>query len=295
MASKRSYGDRCGVARALDVVGERWAFLVVRELLLGPKRFTDLRAGLPHLGPDMLSQRLRDLEAAGLVRRGMLSAAAGTRVYELTPRGQELEPVVLALGAWGSRAPFPDGDARLGVDSAVLALKTLFDPGAAGSLDEEIELRLDGEPFRARISGGRLEVARGAAADPTATIETDPGTLAHVLWHGRRLTAALRSGEVKIAGDRSAARRFLALFPAPEPAAPPERAASRERAAPSKRAAAPPRRAAATPERAAARSERAAAAPKRAGATEPGAPKRPAPRKSAARTKAKTAARARQS
>src|SRR3954454_6843957 len=135
MGSKGSYGDRCCRARALDVVGERWAFLVVRELLLGPKRFTDLRAGLPHLGPDMLSQRLRDLEAAGLVRRGTLSAAAGTRVYELTPRGQELEPVVLALGAWGSRAPFPDGDARLGVDSAVLALKTLFDPGAAGSRD----------------------------------------------------------------------------------------------------------------------------------------------------------------
>jgi DNA-binding HxlR family transcriptional regulator len=222
MPSKRSYGDRCGVARALDVVGERWALLVVRELLLGPKRFTDLRAGLPHLGPDVLSQRLRDLEAAGIVRRGTLGPPAGNRVYELTLRGEELEPIVLALGSWGSRAPFPEGDAGLGVDSAVLALKTLFDPGAAGSLDEEIELRLDGEQFRARIAGGRLDVARGAAADPTAVVETDPGTLAHVLWHGRRLTAALRSGDVRIEGDRSAARRFLALFPAPQPEVEPQ-------------------------------------------------------------------------
>src|SRR5437667_12278728 len=99
--TKRTYGDRCGVARALDVVGERWALLVVRELLLGPKRFTDLRAGLPHVGPDMLSQRLRELEQAGVLRRGKLPPPASARVYELTERGYELEPVVLALGQIG--------------------------------------------------------------------------------------------------------------------------------------------------------------------------------------------------
>jgi DNA-binding HxlR family transcriptional regulator len=218
MPTKRSYGDRCGVARALDLVGERWALLVVRELLLGPKRFTDLRAGLPNLGPDVLSQRLRDLEAIGAVRRTKLPPPAGSQVYELTPWGHELEPVVLGLGAWGSRAPFPDGDARLGVDSAVLALKTLFDPASAGSIDEEFELRLDGEAFRARVADGALAVARGTAENPVATIETDPGTLARVLWHGRKIAAALRSGELRIEGDRSAARRFLALFPAPTPA-----------------------------------------------------------------------------
>src|SRR5215208_936562 len=112
MPAKRTYGDPCGIARALDVVGERWALLVVRELLLGPKRFTDLRAGLAHVGPDMLSQRLRELEQAGVVRRRTLAPPAGSRVYELTERGLELEPVVLALGRWGSRAPFPAGDAR---------------------------------------------------------------------------------------------------------------------------------------------------------------------------------------
>src|SRR5882762_9131790 len=106
-ATKRTYGDACGIARALDVVGERWALLVVRELLLGPKRFTDLRAGLPNVSPDVLSQRLRELESAGLVRRRKLAPPAGSRVYDLTDRGHQLEPVVLALGRWGSTAPFP--------------------------------------------------------------------------------------------------------------------------------------------------------------------------------------------
>jgi DNA-binding HxlR family transcriptional regulator len=218
MATKRTYGDRCGVARALDFVGERWALLVVRELLLGPKRFTDLRAGLPNMGPDVLAQRLRDLERTGVLRRTKLPPPAGTQVYELTDWGRELEPVVLGLGAWGSRAPFPPGDARLGVDSAVLALKTLFDAAAAGSLEEEYELRLGDDRFRARIAGGALDIARGSAERPAAVIETDPATLSRVLWHGRVLAAALKAGDLRIEGDRSAARRFLALFPPAEPA-----------------------------------------------------------------------------
>src|SRR3977135_907512 len=102
MTTTRTYGDQRGVARALDVVGERWALLVVRELLLGPKRFTDLRTGLPHLSADVLSQRLRELERAGVVRRRKLPPPAGSRVYELTEWGRDLEPVVLDLGRWGS-------------------------------------------------------------------------------------------------------------------------------------------------------------------------------------------------
>src|SRR4051795_10515093 len=100
MAGKRTYGDRCGVARALDAVGDRWALLVVRELLLGPKRFTDLREGLPNLGPDILAQRLRDLEENGVVRRGQRPPPAPSRVYELPERGLGLEPILLGLGRW---------------------------------------------------------------------------------------------------------------------------------------------------------------------------------------------------
>src|SRR5256886_7021284 len=107
MGDKRTYGESCAASHALDLVGERWALLVVRELLLGPKRFTDLRSGLPHVGPDMLSQRLRELEAAGLIERATLPPPAAARVYALTARGHELEPVVLALGRFGSAAPFP--------------------------------------------------------------------------------------------------------------------------------------------------------------------------------------------
>jgi DNA-binding HxlR family transcriptional regulator len=215
MANKRKYGDRCGVARALDLIGERWALLVVRELLLGPKRFTDLRAGLPHVSPDVLSQRLRELERDGIVQRRTLAPPAGSRVYELTDRGMELEPVILALGRWGSGAPFPPGDARLGVDSAILALRTLFDPAAADGLNATYELRLGDQRFHARVADGRLEVARGSAEDPDASIDTDTGTLSALLWHGRRLPEALRASDIAIEGSRPAAERFLRLFPLP--------------------------------------------------------------------------------
>jgi DNA-binding HxlR family transcriptional regulator len=219
MAPRRTYGDRCGVARALDLVGERWALLIVRELLLGPKRFTDLRAGLPHVSPDVLSQRLRELERDGIVHRRVLAPPAGSRVYELTDRGLELEPVVLALGRFGSRAQFPPADARLGVDSAILALMTLFDPSAADGLSAAYELRLGEQRFHARVADGRLEVARGGADGPDATIASDPGTLSALLWHGRGLAEALRSGDLEIEGSRPAVERFLRLFPLPEPPA----------------------------------------------------------------------------
>ena len=215
--TKRTYGDRCGVARALDVVGERWALLVVRELLLGPKRFTDLRAGLPHVGPDVLAQRLRELEQSEIVRRGTLPPPAGSRIYELTERGRALEPVVLALGRFGSVAPFPPGEAKIGVDAVVIALKSLFAPGTADGPAASYELRLGEQRFAIDVVDRRIEVARGAASAPEAIIETDPGTLASVLWHGREVDEARRAGDLAIEGDRRAATRFLALFPLPTP------------------------------------------------------------------------------
>ena len=195
------------MARALDIVGERWALLVVRDLLLGPKRFTDLRAGLPHVSPDVLSQRLRELEEAGIVRRTKLPPPTSARVYELTERGRGLQPIVIELGRWGSQEPFADEEARLGPDSAVIALMTLFDPSAADGHDETYELRLDEQPFRLRVSDGRLDAARGPADRPDAVIDTDPATLSQVLWHGGKLS------QFTIEGDRDAAKRFVKLFP----------------------------------------------------------------------------------
>jgi DNA-binding HxlR family transcriptional regulator len=203
----RTYGDRCGIARALDLVGERWALLVVRELLLGPKRFTDLRAGLPNIGPDVLSQRLRELEASGVIRRRRLAPPAASQVYELTDWGRDLEPVVLGLGRWGSRAPVPSEDAPLGADAAMIALKTMFHPPAADGLEASYAVRLGEDEYDVRVAGGRLEITRGAPARAHATIETDPATLAMVLWHGRPMD------DLRIEGSRSLARRFLRLFP----------------------------------------------------------------------------------
>ncbi|MDQ6606631.1 MAG: winged helix-turn-helix transcriptional regulator [Actinomycetota bacterium] len=215
MTGKRTYGDRCGVSRALDVVGERWALLVVRELLLGPKRFSDLRAGLPHLSPDVLAQRLRELEQAGVLHRRTLPPPAAARVYELTDRGQELEPVVLALGRWGSAVPFSEQGDAFGADSAMIACQTLFDPARAGDLDAEYELRLGNQAFRARVKAGRFELARGPAEAAVAIVATEPVTLAALLWHGLKLSAGVRAGEVRIEGSRPAAQRFLRLFPLP--------------------------------------------------------------------------------
>ncbi len=212
MTRTRTYGDPCGIARALDVVGERWALLVVRELLLGPKRFTDLRAGLPNLSPDVLSQRLRELEADGLVNRRRLPPPAGSKVYELTERGLELEPVILALGRWGTSVPFPPDGHDLGPDSTILALKTVFDPKAARNGDLSVELRLGEQTFSAQVDGRGIEIARGTAADPDAVLTTSTMTLVGLLWQGLGLGEAERSGQVELEGDRRKLERFLGLF-----------------------------------------------------------------------------------
>ncbi len=220
VATGRTYGEACAAAHALDLIGERWALLVVRELVLGPKRFTDLRAGLPGVSPNVLAERLGGLERAGIVRRRKLPPPAASRVYELTEWGMELEPVIVSLGRWGARSPLRSRDAALGVDSLILSFRTMFDPRAADGLNASYELRIGEDRFRAEVADGRFEVERGTAERSDATIEADPGTLAALVYEGRPLDEALRSGDLKIEGHRSVVERFLALFPLPEPAAP---------------------------------------------------------------------------
>ena len=219
MLKGRTYDDGCAAAHALDLVGERWALLVVRELLLGPKRFTDLRAGLPHASPNVLAQRLRGLEEAGIVRRRRLPPPAASKVYELTDWGEELEPVIIRLGRWGARSPLRDDDAPLGVDSLILSFRTMFDPGAAEGLEATYELRIGEDSFLAEVSGNRFRVERGSAKRPDATIEGGSAMLAGLIYGDLSLAEALRSGDVKVEGDRAAVERFLTLFPLPEPAA----------------------------------------------------------------------------
>jgi DNA-binding HxlR family transcriptional regulator len=202
MARTRTVEDGCGIAHASDLLGQRWALLVVRELLLGPKRFTDLRAGLPDISPNVLGQRLRELEESGILRRRRLAPPAAAQVYELTEWGRDLEPAVLALGSWASRSPsFPLG-APMGPDSLVLALKSTFQPPKAEGLEATYELRLGEIPFDLTVDEGELRAVRGEADDPDATIESDPGTFAGVVFGGDSLRRAIESGDLRVEGSR---------------------------------------------------------------------------------------------
>lgn len=219
MEKKRSYDEGCAAAHALDLVGERWALLVVRELLVGPKRFTDLKAGLPGVSPNVLSQRLRDLEAIGAVMRTKLPPPAASRVYDLTPWGRELEPVLMALGRWGVRSPAMPFTAPTSVAALVVALRTMFDPAQAEGFDGTVALRVGEEPLRARVVQGRLELVHGSVERPDVVVESDPETLKGLAFGGMPLSAALETGVLTLTGDIRQAERFFELFRLPEPVA----------------------------------------------------------------------------
>jgi len=217
MTTARRYDDPCGIARALDAVGDRWALLVVRELIFGPKRFIQLRHGLPGVSPNVLSQRLRDLEDAGVVRRDVLGPPADVPVYELTARGLALEPVLLELARWGSQQPLT-APGQLSASALLLALKAVFDPAAG--VGATFALRVDGDWFGLTAAGGSITIARGRAEHPAATLETDVATLRSVAFGREPVTAAERDGRLTVTGDRCLAERFTRMFPVPQEHAP---------------------------------------------------------------------------
>jgi len=214
MASRRGYGEACPVAHALDLIGERWALLVVRELRLGPKRYSDLQASLPGAGPNVLSQRLRDLEAGGVLRRRTLPPPANARVYELTPWGAELEPVFRALARWGMRSPMPR-QGRLSSDSIMLGLHTFFDTAHACDPAQRwtarYEFHLDRDVYRLHVvDGGVKELVRGDAGDPADVVVSGPRTGVQALLEGDTPPPT-----VTVTGDRSALDRLLAATRTP--------------------------------------------------------------------------------
>lgn len=211
MTTSRRYGDGCSIAIALDLVGERWALLVVRELVLGPKRFTDLQEGLPGVGPKVLAQRLRELETNDVIRRRTLPPPASSRVYELTEWGQRLESVLVALGQWGADAP-NRADDPVSADSTIIRLRTFFRPEPKRSWTATYEIRLGNNRFTAQVSDGNLvEMVRGEPRHkPDTVIDSDPNTLNRILDDPTALTLAIDQGKLTITGDIQAGHRLLA-------------------------------------------------------------------------------------
>ena len=200
---RRSYDQYCTVARALDVVGERWTLLLVRELLTGPKRFKDLLGGLPGIGTNLLTGRLKALEEEGILRRSTLPPPAGSKVYELTELGRSLETVVVELSRWGSRLlGAPRGEDDLRPAWAAVALRSVFDVEAVGGSKETYEFRIDGEVFHVRLEGGGVEARQGPAADPDLVVAGATEAFLAVAAGRVEPGAAVEAGTIRVEGSR---------------------------------------------------------------------------------------------
>lgn len=211
--SKRSYNQYCAIARALDIVGERWTLLVVRELLTGPKRFKDLLEGLPGIGTNLLTTRLKDLERYGVVRRTTLPPPAASKVYELTELGRSLEPVIAALGRWGLEfLDTPDREDDLRPAWAVVAMRSALKQEAARGLQETYEFRIDKEAFHLRIKDGEVEALQGSAVDPELVVRGSTQAFLALVAGQLEPAEALESGEIRIEGEQETLARCLEIF-----------------------------------------------------------------------------------
>jgi len=207
--TKRRYDDACGTAHGLELIGERWALLVLRELMLGPRRFSDLRADLPGISANVLTQRLTELEERGLVRRKKLPPPAASQVYEATEWGLEAEPIVQVLGRWAARSPLHDPTMPISATSIMLSLKTMADEKRAKGFEARIGFRLGDETFVGRMRKGRFKVARGEPKDTDFTFTGTPPQLAAVIYGGAPIDS------MGFEGNANLAKRFATLFPLP--------------------------------------------------------------------------------
>ena len=206
---KRRYDDACGLAHALELLGERWAMLVLRELAYGPRRFSGLRSDLQGISANVLTQRLSELETRGLVRRTKLPPPASVQVYEATEWGLEVIPVIASLGRWAARSPLHDPSLRMSHVSVIMSLQTLISAERAGGLDARIGFRFGDVSYVTTVRGGRLGVERGPTNDCDAIFIGDPGAVAGVIHGGAPFAT------VTVEGDMALAKRFVTLFPLP--------------------------------------------------------------------------------
>jgi DNA-binding HxlR family transcriptional regulator len=209
----KRFDQYCPVANALSIVGERWALLVVRELLRGPRRYTDLAAGLPGIGTNVLATRLRELEAGGVVHRRKLPPPAASTVYELTEYGAGLEEVIHAIARWGARSlGLPRHDDDLDPDWGLNAFRALYYPERARGLTETYVVRIDDDVFTVRLADGIPSVAIGASDDADLDVATDMPTFFALASGDLPPLEALEQGRVRIEGDPAALVRFFGVF-----------------------------------------------------------------------------------
>ena len=210
--AERTYGQFCGFARALEMIGERWALLIVRDLLIEPRRFTDFHRSLAGIPTNVLTTRLKELEGSGIVRRVVLPRAAGSIVYELTDAGRELQPVVDSIGLWGARRMDPPRAGEiLTASSFATALRSTFQAEASRGLRANFEVRLGDVIAYARVDDGTVTVGTGPMGDPDLTIETGPGIRA-ILTGEVTPKEALKRGMARVSGDEKLFDRFGELF-----------------------------------------------------------------------------------
>lgn len=207
--TKRRYDDACGTAHGLELIGERWALLVLRELLLGPRRFSQLKEDLPGISANVLTQRLTELEERGLVAKKRLPAPASIQVYEATEWGLEAEPIVQVLGRWAARSPHHDPTLPISGVSILLSFRTMIDEKKAKGIDARVGFIFDEDHYVARLKKGRIKVAKGDTDEVDLLFEGEPSALAAIIYGGAPLEL------MKVTGDLTLAARFRTLFPLP--------------------------------------------------------------------------------
>lgn len=208
--AKRSYGDACGTAHGLELIGERWALLVLRELMLGPRRFSELRADLPGISANVLTQRLTELEERGLVIRRRLPRPANVQVYEATEWGLEAEPIVQTLGRWAARSPRHDPTLPISGVSILLSMRTMFDRQKIEGMTATIQFRFGSDSYVARIGNGEIDIAPGETEEADLTVEADPPANLAAVMYGKASYDL-----ITWSGDRKLLDRFVDLFHLP--------------------------------------------------------------------------------
>ena len=202
----------------MDLIGERWAMPVIRELLMGPRRFSDLKNSLNGISAKVLTERLEGLEAAGILGKRKLPPPGAVQVYQLTPWGYEAAPIFQALGRWAVRSPRHDPTRPFSPVSLMLSLRTMFRPEAAGGAHGRLQLRMNGESFFWTLADGQVQIGRGEIPDPDTTISGAPTAIASLVYGGRPLEAALADGDVSAGGDLDLIRALPTFFPLPDKA-----------------------------------------------------------------------------